>query len=195
MSFRYTQEWANELLHLYNKQYDNTREEFYRINELLKIAEGTNDVRVVRTLIECLSIEIEGVDETVKNILNTISFQVYYEGLFSSLRLYIKAWGEEFGLYFSSWLDEWYARELTQEELETVVFPLAKKYLTKEDMQNAINNIEESDMLGDSPIDEFYAFFNKELDAKWTPPLQQEEVEPMSEEEMQQNHKEVQKNA
>ena len=166
MSFKYTQEWADELLNLYNKQYDCTREEFYRINELLKMVENTNDVRVVQVLIECLCIEIEGVDETVKNTLNTMSFEVYYEGLFSSLRLYIEAWGEEFGLYFSSWLDEWYARELTQEELESIVFPLAKRYLNKEDMKNAIKNIEESDMLGDSPIDEFYTFFNKELNSK-----------------------------
>lgn len=191
MSFKYTQEWADELLHLYVLE-DPDGDDEERIMELIEIAEGSDDVRVARVLIECLCQGIDGIDETVKSTLNTMSFKIYYEALFSSVRTYIKEWGKELGAYFSVRLDDWYARKLTQEELELVVFPLAKKYLTKEDIKNAIKVMEECNVLNDSPNDQFYAFFNKELNSNWTPPPE-EEVELISEEEMQKNREEIKK--
>jgi hypothetical protein len=191
MNFRYTQEWADELLHLYSLEYTDGDEE-ERIYELIEMTEGSNDVRVAKVLIECLCISINGIDERIKSMFTTMSFEVYYEALFSSVRVYIKKWKQEIIFFLAPRLSDWYARELTQEELETVVFPLAKKYLTKKDIEFVINDIEELNELGDSPIDEFYAFFNKELDANWTPP-RQDEVEPMSEEETQKYKDEAQK--
>lgn len=184
MGFKYTQEWAEELLHLYRlENADGDEEE--RIYELLEMAEWSNDVRVARVLIECDFIYIEGVNETVRNTLNTMNYKIYFEGFFSDIRKYIDKSKDDVGGFLVFILDAWYATNLTQEELETVVFPLAKKYLTKEDMKRFIGDLEKWGSLGNNSItDQFYAFFNKELDANWTPPPQ-EEVEPISEEEMQ----------
>lgn len=183
MGFKYTQEWAEELLHLYRlENADGDEEE--RIYELLEMAEWSNDVRVARVLIECLCHGIDGTDETVKSTLNTMSFEVYYEALFSSVKVYIQKWKKEVIFFLAPKLSDWYARKLTQAELETVVFPLVKKYLTKKDIEFVINDLEELNILSYDPNYQFYAFFNKELDANWTPPPQ-EEVEPISEEEMQ----------
>lgn len=191
MSFKYTQEWADELLHLYVLE-DPDGDDEERIMELIEIAEGSDDVRVARVLIECLCQGIDGIDETVKSTLNTMSFKIYYEALFSSVRTYIKKWNEEIIFFIAPRLGDWYKRKLTQEELELVVFPLAKEYLTKEDIKFITNDIEDLNILGNSPEDEFYAFFNKELNSNWTPPPE-EEVELISEEEMQKNREEIKK--
>jgi len=133
MSFKYSEDWAEELVTLYRNA--NSIEDDERLYELLDAVEGEGccDIRLVQPLLECLEIGIEGTDQTVYGVLASIDYPIYYEGVFAIVNKYLDEGtdlSEETKAYVAMQVLDWQMRELTDEEYNKVVFPIVEKYLS-----------------------------------------------------------------
>ena len=69
---------------------------------LIEMAEYSDDTMVVQTLIRCLVIQLDGVDESVEAILESIDHDNYYEGVFQIISEYFELNNDEKpGYYFA----------------------------------------------------------------------------------------------
>ena len=166
MSFKYSEDWAEELVTLYRNA--NSIEDDERLYELLDAVEDCSDIKLVQPLIECLEIGIDGIDQTVYGVLASIDYPIYYEGVFAIVNKYLDEGtdlSEETKAYVAMEVLDWQMRELTDEEYNKVVFPIVEKYLSVQQAKKYLIVLESrgvpEEYNDNKAIISFYHFFKK----------------------------------
>ena len=173
MTFIYTKEWEDELLGLYQAM-DEGQDFDEKFDELIEIARNSDDTRVVQALIRCLAIQLEGVDQQVEGVLGSIDHDVYYEGVFQIVSDYFefetdKNHGDFFSIQILSrgYTDkppEYKQYAPSKDEVEARFIPIAKKYLSVEELKQFVSIMERHGYPKDRNIDIrvfFYELFKE----------------------------------
>lgn len=137
MSLKFTQEWADELLGLANKDVM-TDEEFDRFVELFEMAKHTQDKKVVQTLMKCLKTINSGVTETIYNTLSSASYEAYYLGYFQLLPELLN--NDKYDWLSNVLIEMIHGNEYTEDELN-LILNIAKENLTIENIEKLYNVI------------------------------------------------------
>jgi len=166
MAFKYTKEWADEVIKLAKKGaiegFSLSEED--RFLSLVEMPDCTNDARVVKTLIQAMFFdEFFAYDETVGNELSCIDYKVYFTALFDLIPKILSGKYPGLAVYL---LDRRVIDRYTPDEWK-LIENLIRKKLNRGDILKMISAFEDNPYFDldseDYPFMEFYKLLNKIL--------------------------------
>jgi len=167
MNIENIDEWAKEITYLASLDVHNDKEN-NRFGELLNMTDnGTNDKKVVRTLMKILFINDDiGWDETIYNNLGLVSYQLYYEVLFE-LMTHIN---DDKGMFLGLYMLENYSGDEYNKDQWQEIYNIAWKKLDQDTIKKILEYYEKDSPYTDYehyPFIEFKLIFERLLNEKY----------------------------
>ncbi len=161
-------EWAKEIMYLTTLDVFTDKED-RRFGELLDMTDdGTNDKKVVRSLMKILFINDEiGWDETIYNNLGLVSYKLYYEVLFE-LMIYLN---DDKGMFLGLYMLENYSGDVYTKEQWEEIYNIAWNKLDQATIKRILEYYEKDSPYTDYdhyPFPEFRLLFERLLKEKYT---------------------------
>jgi hypothetical protein len=167
MKIENVDEWTKEIMYLTTLDVHNNEEDS-RFGELLDMTDsGTDDKKVVRSLMKILFINDEiGWDETIYNNLGLVSYKLYYEVLFE-LMIYLD---NDKGMFLGLYMLENYSGDVYTKEQWEEIYNIAWEKLDQVTIKRILEYYEKNSPYtdyDDYPFFEFKLLFERLIKEKY----------------------------